>query len=172
MLRFPAVTGPHRIGWENSKPTKLALKPCPENKRAVKYKVLLKFDLLLTLSITSWWFLICNHLVDYTTVAFKLWVAMGVGKGGQISSVGDLTEVLALAKVLACLAVGSITSPCFGNEPGLLAWRKSSLAWQASGSLYANTQSARAWQNSSWLFLFKRHPHWLTKDLSAIIGSP
>lgn len=69
---------------------------------------------------------------------------MGVGKGGQISSVGDLTEVLALAKVLVCLAVGSITSPCFGNEAGLLAWRKSSLAWQASGSLYANTQSARA----------------------------
>lgn len=53
VLRFPAVTGPHRIGWENSKPTKLALKPCPENKRAVKYKVLLKFDLLLPLSITS-----------------------------------------------------------------------------------------------------------------------
>ena len=51
------------------------------------------------------------HLDDYTTVAFKLWVAMGVVKGGQISSVGDLTEVLALAKVLACLAVGSITSP-------------------------------------------------------------
>lgn len=79
------------------------------------------------------------HLVDYTTVALKLWVSMGVGKGGQISSVGDLTEVLTLAKVLACLAVGSITSRCFGNEPGRLPWRKSSLAWQVSGSLYVNT---------------------------------
>ena len=68
---------------------------------------------------------------------------MGVGKGGQISSVGDLTEVLALAKVLACLAVGSITSPCFGNEPGLLAWRKSSLRGRRRAR-YTRTRKVRA----------------------------